>query len=1643
MTCACRCAWILVTVAILASFSAAQVPTGTPPYSTINGGPDQVNLSNLNVHLTIPVLHKKGRGLGFNFDLAYDSSFWYPVPYNGTTYWDPVSTAGWGGSAIDIGYLYDAAAAGYYEGPGPLNGHYLVVLCDFVYYDGIGTAHWFGAGNGVLPGCAVFDESTNTDYPLQTVTTDNSGYTLTADAYYDILTLTSADGNHIIPLGTTPLNPLVQPGSVIDRNGNEITENTSGQFTDTLGTIALTQSGGTTNPLNPQPSYFTYTGPNSTTEQVVSTPIEYTVQTNFGCPGIVEYGAQGGSLVNTITLPDNSTYHFTYELTPGSTTNTTARIASVTLPTGGTISYAYTGGDNGIECTDGSAAGLKRTTPDSTTPWNYSRTLGSGAATTTTMTDPLGNETVISFQGIYETQRQVYTGASTLLETVNTCYNGSASPCTGTAITLPINKRTVITQLGAVGTGVESETVTSYNSIGLAAEEDDYDFGTTGTSPGSLLRKIIFNYASLGNGIQDKISSVTVENSSSAVVSQVSMGYDGGNGPTSTQNTPQHVGVTGSRGNLTSLTTYVNSSTNLYQTFTYYDTGNISTSTDVSTSSGTPGAQTTYYYGSGTSCGNSFVTSMTEPLSLARSMTWDCTGGVETSAVDENTQTTTYVYAPSGYTPDPFWRPLEVTTPYQGATLTDQYSYSPNLLYTGISIVAGTAASYDTGLDLLGRPNLQAQYVDTTGGCGHPCRPIVANYDVVGTLFDASGRPNLQQLPYGEGLSGFGRTLHVNTSDTTGTSTTYDGLSRALQVTDSGGGSTSYNYAPGGTYNHNDELVTLGPLPANGVEKLKLKQLQYDGLGRVTSVCEITSGTGSGSCAQNYAQTGYWTKYSYNAQGKTLSVAQNAQSTAQNRTFTYDGMGRLTSENNPETGGTTTYVYDTDATCGTSAGNLMKTTDPAGNVTCYSWDALHRNTSKVYKSGPYSTTPTKCFVYDSATVNSASMPYAKTHMAEAYTTSSTSCPSSTKITDLGFGYSQRGELTDVYESTPHSGGYYHTTAAYWGHGTVESLTGVPSESSFAFNLSKTYSGMLGAITQGSGASSVVSSIGYNNANQVTGITFGSGDSDAYTYDPNTDRMIQYQFNIGSTVKSVVGALTWNANGTLSTLALTDPFNSANQQTCNFFHDDLARLGGKNAAGNTVDCGSAWKQAFNFDPFGNISKTGSSSFAASYGTNNRISSVGSCVPAYDSNGNLQSDCSYGYNYTWDADGNLATVQNGSTTLNLTYDALDRMVEKQNGTTYTQVLYSPLGKQAIMNGQNRLTDYLKLPGGSFAIFDSTLGNYYRHSDHLGSARFASTPTRTMLYDRAFAPYGESYANSGSTADLNFTGQDQNTISGLYDFLYRRYHPVQGRWISPDPAGMAAVDPNNPQSWNRYAYVTNNPLASVDPLGLDDGGCDPEDPSCGGGGGDPCFDWGDCGGSGGGGPSGPPVVVQGSPIYGCESLGIPCGGSLSDPAANQVAAVRQAIAAAITGNWQQVLGAFGNLGWQQAMAIASNPIMDDDEAANALAQAINRTGVQSLTNPCTPIAFYGASTLTVAVPVATGSSLAGAGAGTTTLGISAAEGGAPAVEAVGGYFPNLLSAAKKAGEWFAAGGYWLGSAYDWAKQKALGACNAMQGQ
>jgi RHS repeat-associated protein len=1387
-------------IAFAATSASAQGPiTGTPPFGSFGGGPDVINLANLNVHLVVPVLHKPGRGTNFDYDLTYDSSVWYPVTSGGTTTWQPVSgTWGWqglapAGTAYVIYTMTYTSSTCFNGGPVPYQEW---SFNNFVYYDPLGVAHSFNYNPVYFQspgGSNCPPNGPQPSSPQPQVASDGSGYTLYAspNSGYATAYMVASNGATIAP----PVGPS-PPGSqgsmsVTDRNGNQITSN-NGVYTDTLGTTALTVAG--TAPSN---TTLKYTAPSGALAPYTVSYRTYTVKTNFGCSGISEYGATSSSLVDRVTLPDNSYYQFNYEGTPGYSGDVTGRIASVQLSTGGTITYGYTGGNNGIICADGSTSGLSRQTPDGT--WTYARTMGTGAASATLITAPqlpydsASNQTIVQFQGIYETQRDTYQGSApafsslpiaestlltaSLLQETQTCYTGNF-PCTSTAVNTPLTFRGIINQLGS--SGPQSKQTFHYNSFGSLTEKDDYDYGF------SLLRVTLISYASLGN-ITAFRQTVTVQNGGLTTLAQTNYNYDETT-PTATSGVAQHTSVSGSRGNLTSINYPVSG---LTPHFTYYDTGSIKTVQDVNA------ATSTYNYSSNTaSCQMAFPTSVTEPLSLSQSMTWNCTGGVQLTSTDENIKTTT-----TAYTDPYFWRP---------ASVTDPSSATVSFCYGLLSSSTGTCTVNPTQVEFALNFNSNNSSVDslmTVDGLGRTNirqkrqSPTATSFDSAEADYDALGRPRRSTLAY-SGTSG-------QTSSTAPDITTkYDALGRPLTVTDAGGGTTTYSYS------NNDVLVTVGPAPSG--EGTKRRQMEYDALGRLTSVCEITAGTAawpSGTCAQNLSQTGYWTKYSYDALGDLLSVTQNAQATSANqqtRTYAFDAMSRLTSETNPESG-TKNYVYDSDSTmCGngtyTSKGDLLKTIDAAGNCVMRYYDALHRLTDV----GDVS----RClrFRYDNTNGVLGSKPSGVSvsntlaRLAEAETdTCASPITQSSIITDEWFSYTARGEQSDVYESTPHSSGYYHISAQYWASGALSQLgnniAGLP-----AFTYGVDGEGRINTVSANSGQNPVTG-VTYNNSSLPTQVTFGSADTDIFAYDANTMRMTQYQFNING--QSSTGALTWNANSSLQQLSITDAFNNADNQTCNYGYDDIVRLASAN-------CGAAAAQTFTYDPFGNINKSGSpNSFQPTYSpTTNRMTSLpGNFTPTYDANGNVTNDSNH--TYSWDADGNSIAI-----------DSVGLTVEKNVSGSYTQIVYAPSGdKLALMNGQTLQNAFVHLPGRATAVYTGNVLDHYRHSDWLGSARLGSSPTRTVVSTTAYAPFGESYAQSG-TPDLSFTGQNPDTVSGDYDFQFREYS-TEGRWPSPDPAGLGAVNPMNPQSWNRYAYVLNNPLGFVDPLGLycqwDDGTSD----------------------------------------------------------------------------------------------------------------------------------------------------------------------------------------------------------------------------
>lgn len=62
---------------------------------------------------------------------------------------------------------------------------------------------------------------------------------------------------------------------------------------------------------------------------------------------------------------------------------------------------------------------------------------------------------------------------------------------------------------------------------------------------------------------------------------------------------------------------------------------------------------------------------------------------------------------------------------------------------------------------------------------------------------------------------------------------------------------------------------------------------------------------------------------------------------------------------------------------------------------------------------------------------------------------------------------------------------------------------------------------------------------------------------------------------------------------------------------------------------------------------------------------------------------------------------------------------------------------------------------------------------------------------------------------------TGKERDQETGLDYFGARYFSRGQGRFTSPDEP-LIDQDPSDPQSWNLYSYVRNNPLRSIDSTG-----------------------------------------------------------------------------------------------------------------------------------------------------------------------------------------------------------------------------------
>jgi RHS repeat-associated protein len=313
-----------------------------------------------------------------------------------------------------------------------------------------------------------------------------------------------------------------------------------------------------------------------------------------------------------------------------------------------------------------------------------------------------------------------------------------------------------------------------------------------------------------------------------------------------------------------------------------------------------------------------------------------------------------------------------------------------------------------------------------------------------------------------------------------------------------------------------------------------------------------------------------------------------------------------------------------------------------------------------------------------------------------------------------------------------------------------------------------------------------------------------------------------------------------ANGNV--VAYTDSING--QWTLGY--DSVNRLASATTAGQNI--------CWTYDSFGNrtaqtVSSTpcGSSVSTVQY-PNNQNPNLG-----YDASGDVWND---GTNqYLYDAEGRICAVQfpviagGPPAMMHYLYDAEGRRVAKGTITVWScdttsngfiesnGYMIGPDGGQLTeVDGQGGpIHSNIFANGHLIATYDSQ--NVHFHlSDWLGTRRVTADYVGNIESTYKSLPFGEMIPqnqNLGATEHF-FTGKERDSESGLDYFGYRHYSSAMGRWISPDPTGLDYADLTNPQSFNLYSYVLNNPLKFVDPNGLycawEDGTSD-DDPKDGG--------------------------------------------------------------------------------------------------------------------------------------------------------------------------------------------------------------------
>jgi RHS repeat-associated protein len=352
---------------------------------------------------------------------------------------------------------------------------------------------------------------------------------------------------------------------------------------------------------------------------------------------------------------------------------------------------------------------------------------------------------------------------------------------------------------------------------------------------------------------------------------------------------------------------------------------------------------------------------------------------------------------------------------------------------------------------------------------------------------------------------------------------------------------------------------------------------------------------------------------------------------------------------------------------------------------------------------------------------------------------------------------------------------------------------------------------------------------YDPAGRVTlrelGASYTLGQT--YTYYPWTQqggRLQSLLSGIAADTDSLQSlSYSYDAGGNVLTI---NDYKAGGTQTQTFTYDALDRLVSAVASGGTG--GTYGLQNYTYNPdTGNLSINGTVSYTygdsahkhAVTGTSNGNSY------SYDANGNQTSRRVGGITYTliYDAESRLVQIKRGSTIqATYTYDGGGNRVKTVVGSTTTAFVGNILEWTGSTTTMKR---YYYAGGQRVAMRQGSSTLYYLLTDHLGSTAITATSAGGFYTELRYYPWGGTRYASGTTpTSFRYTGQREAEV-GLYYYGSRFYDAQLGRFVSPD---TIIPNPRHPLSFDRFAYVQNNPIKYTDPTGHWSCG-DQYDPAC----------------------------------------------------------------------------------------------------------------------------------------------------------------------------------------------------------------------